>query len=59
MMNKMVARVFLHPRITELWWIGVRNIENVDEDHFSFFKAGLWQAGFLNAAKNGTVFSRN
>ena len=29
------------------------------EDRLAIFKPGLWQMGFLDAAKNGTIFSRN
>ena len=37
--------------------INRRKVENIDEeDCFSFFKIGLWQMRFSNAAKSGTIF---
>ena len=34
-------------------------MENNDKkDKLLFFKPGLWQRGYLDAAKNGTIFSK-
>ena len=50
----------LHPRIAELWRFKERKVEKVHEkDCLFFFKAGLLHSGFLDTAKNGTIFSRN
>ena len=60
MTKKWWPEIALCLRITELWQFKSHKVEKVDEeDHLSFFKAGLWKSGFLDVAKNGTIFSRN
>ena len=59
MTNKMVARVFLRARITELWRFKAHKVENNDkEDNLSFFKPGLWQTGFLRCRKEWYHFQQ-
>ena len=59
MANKMAASFNLRTRITELWRFKAQKVEKLYEDHLAIFRAGLRQMGFLNVAKNGTIFSRN
>ena len=47
-------------RIAELWRFKVRKVKKLqEEDRLAIFKPGLWQTGFLDAVKNGTIFSKN
>ena len=47
-------------RIAELWRFKARKMKKLqEEDCLTIFKPGLWQMSFLDAAKNGTIFSRN
>ena len=34
-------------------------IKPQEEDHLAIFKRGLWQTGFSDTAKNGTIFIMN
>ena len=47
-------------RIAKLWRFKALKVEKFDEeDLLAIFKPGLWQMDFSDAAKNGTIFSRN
>ena len=47
-------------RIAELWRFTARKVKKLQgEDRLAIFKPGLWRTGFLHAAKNDTIFSRN
>ena len=47
-------------RFAELWQFKVQKVKKLrEEDRLAIFKPGLRQTGFLDAAKNGTIFSRN
>ena len=50
----------LQARITKLWRFKAQNMEKLHiEDLLAIFKPGLWQMGFSNVTKNGTIFSSN
>ena len=39
--------------------MAIQSLKSEKTDCLANFKPGLWQTGFLDAAKNGTIFSRN
>ena len=47
-------------RIAKLWRFKARKVEKLlEEDRLAIFKPSLWRRVFSDAAKNGTIFSRN
>ena len=60
MTSKMAARVLKYELGSPSYGdLKLEKGEKLQEDRLSIFKLGLWRTGFSDAAKNGTIFSRN
>ena len=60
MTSDMSASFKIGVKIAKLWRFKAQKVKKLQkEDRLTIFKPRLWQMGFSDAAKNGTIFSRN